>query len=226
MIDLYYWVTPNGHKITMFLEEAGLDYEFVPVDINKGEQFDLRFAEISPNRRIPAMIDKAPHGGGMPVRLFESGAILLYLADKTGTLLPADVHGRAEALQWLFWQVSCLGPIAGQNLHFRLYASEKLPYALERYGNENRRLYGVLDERLGARDYLAGSYSIADIACYPWIVSHERQGMDIAAFPNLARWLEAIAARPATRRAYAKGEPITRSAPPPAVEVRRRLFGG
>jgi GST-like protein len=226
MIDLYYWVTPNGHKITMFLEEVGLEYELITVDINKGEQFALRFAEISPNRRIPAIVDRAPLAGCRPVRLFESGAILLYLAERTGSLLPKDLEGRAEALQWLFWQTSCLGPIAGQNLHFRLYAPEKLPYVLDRYGRENHRLYEVLEARLAASDYLAGSYSIADIACYPWIVPHEREGMDIREFPNIARWLGAIAARPATKRAYAAGEAIAKLSPPAEVEVRRRLFGG
>jgi GST-like protein len=226
MIDLYYWVTPNGHKITMFLEEVGLEYELIPVNINMGEQFTRQFAEISPNRRIPAIVDHDPPGGGKPVRLFESGAILLYLAEKTGQLLTKDLDGRAEALPWLFWQSSCLGPIAGTNLHFRLYAPQKLPYVLDRYAKESHRLYGVLEERLAIRDYLAGSYSIADIACYPWIVSHERQGLELREFPNIARWLAAIASRPATKRAYAAGEPIANMSPPAEVEVRRRLFGG
>jgi GST-like protein len=226
MIDLYYWVTPNGHKITMFLEEAGLEYRLVPVDINKGEQFAPRFAEVSPNRRIPAIVDHDPPGRGKSVRLFESGAILLYLAERTGSLLPSSLQGRAEALQWLFWQASCLGPIAGTNLHFRLYAPEKLPYVLDRYSKENHRLYEVMEERLAEREYLARSYSIADIACYPWVLSHERQGLDLREFPNIARWLDLIAERPATKRAYARGETIAKLSPPAEVEVRRRLFGG
>jgi GST-like protein len=226
MIDLYYWVTPNGHKITMFLEEAGLEYRLVPVDINKGEQFAPGFAEVSPNRRIPAIVDHDPPGCGKSVRLFESGAILLYLAERTGSLLPSALQGRAEVLQWLFWQASCLGPIAGTNLHFRLYAPEKLPYVLDRYSKESHRLYCVMEERLAERNYLASNYSIADIACYPWVLSHERQGLDLGEFPNIARWLDLIAERPATKRAYARGETIAKLSPPAEVEVRRRLFGG
>ncbi|WP_340315154.1 glutathione binding-like protein [Rhizorhabdus argentea] len=204
MIDLYYWGTPNGHKITLFLEEAGLDYRAHPIDISKGEQFAPDFLKISPNNRIPAIVDDDPAGGGAPLSLFESGAILLYLAEKTGRFLPADLAGRAEVLQWLFWQVGGLGPMAGQNHHFGTFAPEKIPYAIERYVKETARLYGVLDKRLADRAFVAGeAYSIADMAIYPWIVPHERQNQDLDDFPHLKRWFEAIATRPATTRAYA-----------------------
>ncbi|MCE5233826.1 MAG: glutathione binding-like protein [Mizugakiibacter sp.] len=225
MIDLYYWPTPNGHKITLFLEEAGLPYAIKPVDIRKGEQFKPEFLRISPNNRMPAIVDAAPVGGGAPLGVFESGAILLYLAEKTGKFLPADARGRFEALQWLFWQVGGLGPMLGQNHHFAVYAPEKIPYAIDRYVNETRRLYGVLDKRLADRPFVAGNaYTVADMACYPWIVPHERQGMDLADFPHLRRWFDAIAARPATQRAYARGEPYL-NAQPFSEEERRVLFG-
>ncbi len=206
MIDLHYWTTPNGHKVTMFLEEAGLPYRIVPVNISKGEQFNPDFLAIAPNNRIPAMVDHAPAGGGAPVSVFESGAILLYLADKIGRFVaPAsDPRGRAEALQWLFWQMGGLGPMAGQNHHFVQYAPEQIPYAINRYVNETNRLYGVLDKRLGDREFVAGpDYGIADMAIYPWIVPHERQRQNMADFPHLARWFAAVKARPATERAYA-----------------------
>jgi GST-like protein len=203
MIDVHYWTTPNGHKVTIFLEEAGLPYKIVPVNIGKGEQFQRAFLEISPNNRIPAIVDHEPAGGGAPVSVFESGAILLYLAEKTGKFIPADLRGRVQALEWLFWQMGGLGPMSGQNNHFAHYAVEKLPYAIDRYRNEVNRLYGVMDRRLADRPYLAGDYSIADMACYPWVVPHERQGQNIADFPHLKRWLDAIAARPAVMRAYA-----------------------
>lgn len=177
MIDLYYWPTPNGHKITMFLEEAGVDYRIVPVDIRAGDQFKPEFPAISPNNRMPAIIDYEPQDPGEPVSLFESGAILLYLAEKYGKFLPADIRGRKTVLEWLFWQVGGLGPMAGQNHHFNLYAPEKLPNAIDRYVKETNRLYGVLDRRLDGRAYIAGDdYTIADMACYPWIVPHEMQG--------------------------------------------------
>jgi GSH-dependent disulfide-bond oxidoreductase len=203
MIDLHYWTTPNGHKITIFLEETGLPYKIFPVNIGKGEQFDRKFLTISPNNRIPAIIDHDPPGGGPAVSVFESGAILLYLAEKTGKFIAPDLRGRIATLEWLFWQMGNLGPMSGQNNHFSNYATEKLPYAMARYRNEVNRLYGVLDARLGEVPYLAGDYSIADMASYPWIVPHERQGQNIADFPHLKRWLEAIAARPAVVRAYA-----------------------
>ena len=204
MIDLYYWGTPNGHKITLFLEESGIDYRVHPIDIGKGQQFEPAFLAISPNNRIPAIVDDAPADGGAPLSQFESGAILLYLADKTGRFISADLRGRAEVLQWLFWQMGGLGPMAGQNHHFSAYAPEKIPYAIERYVKETARLYGVLDKRLADRGFVAGDeYTIADMAIYPWIVPHERQSQDLADFPNLQRWFEAVAARPGTQRAYA-----------------------
>ena len=226
MIDLHYWPTPNGHKITMFLEEAGLDYRIVPVNIRTGEQFDPAFLAIAPNNRMPAIVDHAPPGGGAPLSLFESGAILLYLAEKIGRFIPADIYGRAEVLQWLFWQMAGLGPMAGQNHHFSLYAPEKLPYAIDRYVRETGRLYGVLDTRLADRPFIAGdAYSIADMACYPWIVPHEMQSQKLDDFPHLKRWFEAIAARPATIAAYARGEPWATPPAPPTDEQRKILFG-
>jgi GST-like protein len=225
MIDLHYWTTPNGHKITLFLEETGLPYRIYPVNISKGDQFKPEFLAIAPNNRMPAIVDHEPTGGGAPVSLFESGAILLYLADKTRKLIPADVRGRAEVLQWLFWQMGGLGPMAGQNHHFTQYAPEKLPYAINRYVNETNRLYGVLNKRLADREFVAGAqYSIADIASYPWIVPHEKQGQKLEDFPNLKRWFEAIKARPATVRAYAKGQEIN-TAPSVSEESRKILFG-
>ena len=224
MIDLYYWTTPNGHKITMFLEETGLPYRIVPVDIGSGAQFEPAFLAISPNNRIPAIVDHAPLDGGGPLSVFESGAILLYLAEKTGKLLPADLRGRVEATQWLIWQVAGLGPMAGQNHHFARYAPEKIPYAIERYVKETNRLYGVLNHRLDDRRYIAGQYSIADIACYPWIVSYEAQGQRLEQFPNLKRWFESIRQRPATVRAYARAAAVnTRETM--TEEAKRVLFG-
>jgi GSH-dependent disulfide-bond oxidoreductase len=203
MIDVYYWTTPNGHKVTIFLEETGLKYRIIPVNIGKGEQFERKFLEISPNNRIPAIVDHDPAAGGGPIAVFESGAILLYLADKTGKFLSREVRVRTDAVQWLFWQMGGLGPMSGQNNHFSHYAIEKIPYAIDRYRNEVNRLYGVMDRRLADRPYLAGEYGIADMASYPWIVPHERQGQKIEDFPNLRRWFEAIRARPAVARAYA-----------------------
>ncbi len=208
MIELHYWTTPNGHKITIFLEETGLAYKIVPVDIGKGDQFKREFLSISPNNRIPAMIDHDPADGGKPIPVFESGAMLLYLADKTGKLIPHDLRGRTQVLEWLFWQMANLGPNSGQNNHFSNYAVEKIPYAMDRYRNEVNRLYGVLNRRLADRAYLAGDYSIADMASYPWIVPYERQGQKLEDFPHLKRWFEAIQARPAVQRAYAKAKEI------------------
>ncbi len=226
MIDLYYWTTPNGHKVTLFLEEAGLPYKIHPVNIGTGAQFDPEFLSIAPNNRIPAIVDKQPIGGGAPISLFESGAILLYLADKNGRFIPGDVHGRAEVLQWLFWQMGGLGPMAGQNHHFTQYAPEKIPYAIDRYVRETARLYGVMDKRLADRPFLAGDhYSIADMACYPWIVPHERQLQDLADFPHLKRWFDAIAERPGTRRAYALAETVNTVPAVSSEESRRILFG-
>jgi GSH-dependent disulfide-bond oxidoreductase len=225
MIDLYYWTTPNGHKITMFLEETGLAYRILPVNIGKGEQFRAEFLAIAPNNRIPAIVDPEPPGGGAPISVFESGAILLYLARKTGQLLPHDVRGEVETTQWLFWQMAGLGPMAGQNHHFGHYAPETIPYAIERYVKETNRLYGVLDRRLADRPFVAGEhYSIADIACYPWIVPYERQRQRLEEFPHLARWFEDTKARPATVRAYSRAAEIN-TAPAVSEESRRILFG-
>ncbi|WP_288413130.1 glutathione binding-like protein [uncultured Sphingomonas sp.] len=225
MIDLHYWPTPNGHKITLFLEEAGLPYTIRPVDIGKGEQFRPEFLAIAPNNRMPAIVDHEPLGGGAPLSIFESGAILLYLAEKTGRFLPADTPARYDAIQWLMWQMGGLGPMAGQNHHFNIYAPEKIPYAQDRYIRETARLYGVLDKRLADRDFIAGDYSIADMAAYPWIVPHEAQGQKLEDFPNLKRWFDTIAARPATVAAYAKGKAVNDSSKPMTEEQRRNLFG-
>lgn len=224
MIDLYYWTTPNGHKITMLLEEAELFYRILPVNISTGDQFKPNFLAISPNNRIPAIVDNGPADGGAPVAVFESGAILLYLAEKTGRFLSANPRERIETLQWLFWQMGGLGPMAGQNHHFSQYAPEKLPYAIARYINETNRLYGVLNKRLTDRAFIAGNYSIADMAAYPWIVPHERQGQNLDEFPNLKRWFHEIAARPATIRAYAKAKDINVQ-PTVTEEARKILFG-
>lgn len=203
MIDLYYWTTPNGHKITLFLEETGLPYRIHPINIGKDEQFQPHFLKIAPNNRIPAIVDHAPADGGEPLSLFESGAILLYLAEKTGRFIPQDLRGREETLQWLFWQMGGLGPMAGQNHHFNRFAPEKVPYAIQRYVKETARLYGVLDKRLADRPFVAGAeYGIADMAIYPWIVPHTFQEQDLDDFPNLKRWFQSIQARPATVRAY------------------------
>ena len=223
MIDVYHWPTPNGHKVTIFLEEAGLPYRLHPVDIGKGEQFRPEFLAIAPNNRIPAIIDREPADGGPAISLFESGAILLYLAEKTGKFLAKDLRGRTETLQWLFWQMGGLGPMAGQNGHFNVYAPEKIPYAMERYTNETNRLYGVMNKRLADRSFLAGEYSIADIASYPWIVPHERHGQNLDDFPHLKRWFEAIKARPAVQRVYA-AVPAS-YAKPMTDEERKVLFG-
>jgi GST-like protein len=224
VIDLYYWTTPNGHKITMFLEESGLPYTIWPVNISAGDQFVPTFLAISPNNKIPSIVDYEPADGGGPISVFESGAILQYLAEKTGRFLPSDLRGRTEVMAWLFWQMGGLGPMLGQNHHFVQYAPEPLPYAIERYVKEAERLYGVLDERLADRDFIAEEYSIADMACYPWIVPHQRQQVDIEAFPNVKRWFDAIHARPATQRAYAVAERIS-SAPVVTEASRSILFG-
>ena len=224
MIDLYYWTTPNGHKITMFLEEAGLRYRIIPVNIGAGDQFKPDFLKIAPNNRMPAIVDQQPADGGAPISIFESGAILLYLADKTGRFRPKDLRGRNDALQWLFWQMGGLGPMAGQNHHFSAYAPEKLPYAINRYVNETNRLYGVLNRRLADRPFIAGDYSIADMASYPWIVPYERQGQKLEDFPHLKRWFEAIRDRPATIRAYDRAKEIN-AQPTMSEDAKKVLFG-
>lgn len=225
MIALYYWTTPNGHKITLFLEESGLPYTIFPINIGKGDQFQSEFLKIAPNNRIPAIIDHAPADGGEPVSVFESGAILQYLADKTGQFIPKTLRGRVEVMQWLFWQMGGLGPMAGQNHHFNTYATEKIPYAIDRYVRETARLYSVLNHRLADREFIAGEYSIADMACYPWIVPHERQGQDLNDFPNVKRWFEAIQARPATQRAYEKANKIN-TIPSVNDEASRKILFG
>ena len=203
MIDLYYWTTPNGHKVSLFLEEAGLPYKVHPINIGQGDQFKPDFLKIAPNNRIPAIVDHQPSDGGAPISLFESGAILLYLAEKTGQFIAKDLRGRQETLQWLFWQMGGLGPMAGQNHHFSQFAPEKIPYAIKRYVDETARLYGVLDRRLADRAFVAGEdYSIADMAIYPWIVSHKWQSQRLEDFPHVQRWFNSIKERPATVRAY------------------------
>jgi GSH-dependent disulfide-bond oxidoreductase len=224
MIDLYYWPTPNGHKVTLFLEETVMPYRIIPVNIGKGEQFKPDFLAISPNNRMPAIVDHHPLDGGAPISVFESGAILLYLAEKTGLFISRDVRRRVETTEWLFWQVGGLGPMAGQNHHFSRYAPEKIDYAITRYINETNRLYGVLNKRLAEREFVAGAYSIADMAAYPWVVPHEAQGQNLADFPHLSRWFEAIKSRPATVRAYERGAEIS-SKPTVDEESRKILFG-
>lgn len=225
MIDFYYWTTPNGHKVTMFLEESGLDYDITPINISKGEQFAPAFLKIAPNNRIPAILDHAPTGGGEPIGIFESGAILLYLADKTKKFIPQDLRGRNECLQWLFWQMGGLGPMAGQNHHFVQYAPEQLPYAIDRYVKETSRLYGVLNKHLSdGREYICGDYSIADMASYPWVVPHERQRQDLSQFPHLASWFERVGNRPATKKAYDIAKSIN-TAPTVDQNAKSILFG-
>ena len=202
MIDLYYWPTPNGWKISIALEEMELPYRTLPVNIGRGEQFEPEFLAISPNNRMPAIVDHEPEGGSEPVSVFESGAILLYLADKSGLFLPRDLRGRVEVTEWLMWQMGGLGPMLGQNHHFRIYASESHQYAVDRYTKETNRLYGVLDKRLEGREYICGDYSIADMACWPWIVPHERQGQSLNDFPHVNRWYEKMKTRPGVRRGF------------------------
>jgi len=225
MIELYFWPTPNGLKLKLFMEESALPHRVIPVNIGKGEQFEPSFLAISPNNRIPALVDHDPADGGAPLSIFESGAMLLYLAEKTGRFLPRDVRGRTEVLQWLFWQVGGLGPMAGQNGHFAVYAPEKIPYAIDRYTKETARLYGVLDRRLREREYIAGDYSIADMACYPWIVPHAAHGQNLSEFPALKAWFERIAARPATIATYRDVAPAYSRNRTVSDQERRVLFG-
>jgi GSH-dependent disulfide-bond oxidoreductase len=224
MIDLHYWPTPNGWKVSIMLEETGLPYRLVPVNIGRGEQFKPEFLAISPNNRMPAIVDHDPPGGGAPVSVFESGAILVYLAEKTGQFQPTDLRGRYEVLQWVMWQMGGLGPMAGQAHHFRQYAPEQLPYAIDRYTKEVNRLYGVINKRLADREYLAGAYSIADMAAWPWVVPWANQGQKIDEFPHLHRWFEAVKARPAVERGIAVGKEL-RSTAPMDDEAKKVLFG-
>ena len=223
MIDLHYWPTPNGHKITIFLEEVGLAYQIKPVNIGKGEQFQPDFLKIAPNNRMPAIVDHAPADGGAPLSVFESGAILTYLAEKTGKFLPHELRARVRVLEWLNWQMGGLGPMAGQNHHFSQYAPEKIPYAIDRYVKETNRLYGVLDRQLAQHPFVAGDYSIADMACYPWIVPHDRQGQKLEDFPHVKRWFESLQSRPAVIRAYEWGDKIRNEGM--TEEARKNLFG-
>ena len=208
MIDLYYWTTPNGHKATIFLEEAGLPYRIHPINIGRDEQFQPHVLAVAPNNKIPAIVDDEPAGGGAPVSVFESGAILLYLAEKIGRFISPDLRERVVTLEWLFWQVGGLGPMAGQNHHFNMFAPEKIPYAMNRFVKETARLYEVLDRQLADREFVAGDYSIADMASFPWVVPYERQGQSLDDFPNLKRWFHAVKARPAVERAYAKADEV------------------
>ena len=225
MYEILYWTTPNGHKVTMFMEEAGLDYRITPINIGKGEQFTSDFLKVSPNNRIPALIDHQPDGVDEPVTLFESGAILLYLAEKHHCYLPNDVSGRADVLQWLFWQMANLGPMGGQNHHFVTYLDEPIEYASNRYVNEVSRLYAVLDHQLEHNEYICGDYSIADMASYPWIVPHKRQLQDIKKFPNLYRWFELVRYRPATLRAYDVAKTVNPSPMQMTAAEKKVLFG-
>ena len=222
MIDLYYWPTPNGHKITIFLEETATPYKVVPINIRKGEQFEPSFLKISPNNRMPAIVDQEGPGGS-PLALFESGAILMYLAEKTGKLMPTEIRARYNVIQWLMFQKAGIGPMMGQMGHFRNAAPEKLPYAIERYTNESRRLYGVMDKRLAESEYLGGDYSIADIASYPWVRIAQREPEQLETLPNLRRWLEAIGARPAVKRGLAVMADLPQQ--PLTDEERSTLYG-
>ena len=224
MIELYYWPTPNGHKITIFLEEAEIDYQIMTVNIGQGDQFKPEFLKISPNNRIPAIIDHHPADGGEPISVFESGAILFYLAQKTGKFLPSQPRERIQVMEWLFWQVGGLGPMAGQNHHFGQYAPLKIPYAIDRYVRETNRLYGVLERQLQGKEYITGNYSIADMACYPWVVPHQRQQQNLEQFPNLQQWFERMAARAAVIRAYERAQPWSNQ-PTITEESKKILFG-
>ncbi len=224
MIDLYFWTTPNGYKVLTFLEETGIPYRIVPVNISKGEQFEPGFLRISPNNKMPAIVDHIAGDHGVPISLFESGAILLYLAEKIGRFLPKDMAGRVDVLQWLFWQIGGLGPMLGQNLHFGQYAPERIPYAIDRYSNETNRLFKVLDKRLSDREFIAGDYSIADMASYPWVFKHPYQQLRLVCFPNLKRWFETIERRPALVRAYEIGAGIN-TTPTMTEESKMILLG-
>jgi len=223
MIDLYYAPTPNGWKISIMLEEIGIPYTVIPVNIRAGDQFKPEFLAISPNNRIPAIVDCAPPDGGGPFSIFETGAILIYLADKTGRFLPKDMRGRSRVVQWVMWQMSALGPMLGQHGHFALYAPEKIPYAIERYRDEAARLYRVLDTQLGKTGaYVAGDYSIADIACFPWTMTHKAQGFTLDDYPNVKRWYADVRARPQVQAGLAIGKFVKE---PFDEEARKNMFG-
>jgi len=218
MIDVYTWPTPNGHKVHIMLEETGLPYKVIPIDIGAGDQFKPEFLAISPNNKIPAIVDNEGPGG-KPISIFESGCILMYLAEKTGKLMPSEPRARIQVLEWLMFQMGGIGPMFGQAGHFRVYAPEKVPYAITRYTNEVGRLYGVLDRALKDRSYVAGDYSIADIAIYPWTRSHENQGQRLEDFPNVKRWYDSIGARPAVQRGLEVLAERRRTGPPSAEEL-------
>ncbi len=224
MIDFYFWTTPNGYKVLTFLEETGIPYRIIPVNISKGDQFEPEFLRISPNNKMPAIIDHSPGEPGVPISLFESGAILQYLAEKTGHFLPKDIAGRAKVLQWLFWQMGGLGPMLGQNLHFGQYAPEKISYAIDRYVDESGRLFGVMDKQLSNHEFIAGDYSIADMASYPWVFKHPYLQLQLDEFPNLQRWFQTIEQRPAVARAYEIGASIN-TTPTVTEESKKILLG-
>ena len=225
-IDLYYWPTPNGWKITIFLEEAGLPYNVIPVDIGAGDQFEPEFLKISPNNKMPAIVD--PDGpDGQPISVFESGAILIYLSEKLGYLILESPRERYEVLQWLMFQMGTVGPMLGQAHHFRKYSPEEIPYAIERYTNDAARIYEVMDKRLSEAEYFAaGEYTIADVAIYPWLVSHENQGQSMSDYPDLARWFEAVGSRPAVKRALEVGAELRRSLNRDMDEKTREILFG
>jgi GST-like protein len=223
LIDVYFWPTGNGKKVTIMLEETGLQYRILPVNINKGDQFKPEFLVISPNNKMPAIVDRSTDSGGLA--MFESGAILQYLAEKTGKLLPADTAGKYRVLQWVYWQVGGLGPMAGQAHHFLKYSPQKVEYAMHRFQTEVARLYKVLDMQLGKTEYIAGDYSIADIAAWPWVVRYDWQGQKLEDFPHVKRWFETVGARPAVQRGAAVGADLMAAAPAPTDEDKKRLFG-
>lgn len=226
MIELLTAPTPNGWKITVMLEECGLPYEVKWINIGRGDQFTPEFLAVSPNNRIPAIVDHAPADGGKAVSVFETGAILVYLAEKAGQFLPTDVRGRKAVLEWLFWQVGGLGPMLGQHGHFKLYAPDRIAYPTERYRNETLRLYGVLDRQLAQNDHVTGAdYSIADMACFPWIQTYRAQEIDLPAFPNLKRWYEQVKQRPGLRRGMEVGRDRINRQPQADAETRKLLFG-
>jgi len=225
VIDLYYWPTPNGWKVSIALEEMDLPYRMVPVDLGAGAQFEPDFLAKSPNNRMPAIVDSEPLGGGPPLSVFESGAILIYLADKSGRFLPEEPRARYDVLQWLMWQMGGLGPMLGQNGHFRFYSPETIPYAKDRYTREAERLYGVLDRRLADREFIATDYSIADMACWPWVITYKRQEIDLGQYPNVRRWYDACKLRPGRRRGYELGKEFGRPTGQHSERARQILFG-
>ena len=224
MIEAYYWPTPNGWKISIALEEMGLDYKIVPVNIGRGDQFEEDYLKISPNNRMPAIVDHDPPDGGDPISVFESGAILIYLAEKSGRFLPTNMRGRTDVMQWLMWQMSGLGPMFGQAGHFQFYAPEQIPYAQERYHTESLRLYGVLDGQLEGREYICGAYSIADMACWPWVVTYKKQNIDLHEFKNVRRWYDHLKTRPGLRRGYDVGKEFGKPKGKWDAEARKHLM--